>query len=101
MTNTGIGCGYFPPTCPNGEDLPCVIVHTDLLDLFPDANKYATRSDVEGLVASKPGAMQPLLDAINGPDATLDSVQKMFWLLDDIIMALLEATGIEMPKDSK
>ena len=91
----------LPADLPNGEDLPCVIVHTDLLDLFPDANKYATRSDVEGLMAGKPGAMQPLLDAINGPDATLDSVQKMFWLLDDIIMALLEATGIEMPKDSK
>jgi hypothetical protein len=42
-------------------------------------------------------AFQDLLDAINGPTATIQSVTEMFWLLNDVIMALIDATGIEIP----
>jgi hypothetical protein len=41
-------------------------------------------------------AYQELLDAINGPNATVQSVTEMFWLLNDVVMALIEATGIEI-----
>jgi hypothetical protein len=39
---------------------------------------------------------QATLDAMNGPNATVESVQQMFWLLNDILVALIEATGIEI-----
>jgi hypothetical protein len=41
-------------------------------------------------------AYQDLMDAINGPNATVQSVTEMFWLLNDVVMALIEATGIEI-----
>jgi hypothetical protein len=41
-------------------------------------------------------AYQDLMDAINGPNATTDSIQQMFWLLNDVVVALIEATGIEI-----
>jgi hypothetical protein len=41
-------------------------------------------------------AYQELMDAMNGPNATTDSIQQMFWLLNDVVMALIEATGIEI-----
>jgi hypothetical protein len=40
--------------------------------------------------------VQAVLDAMNGPDATVDSVRAMFWLLNDVVMALIDATGIEI-----
>jgi hypothetical protein len=39
--------------------------------------------------------IQEVLDAMNGPDATVDSVQDMFWLLNDLIEALMNATGVQ------
>jgi len=39
---------------------------------------------------------QQLMDAINGPSASPDSIMHMFWLLNDIVMALVDATGIEI-----
>jgi hypothetical protein len=42
-------------------------------------------------------AYQELMDAMNGPNATTDSIQQMFWLLNDVIIALADATGIELP----
>jgi hypothetical protein len=41
--------------------------------------------------------IQEVLDAMNGPDATVDSVQDMFWLLNDLIEALMNATGVQPP----
>jgi hypothetical protein len=41
-------------------------------------------------------AYQELMDAMNGPNATTDSIQQMFWLLNDVMMALIDATGIEI-----
>jgi hypothetical protein len=41
---------------------------------------------------------QSLLDAMNGPNATPDSIMKMFWLLNDVIVSLAEVTGIELPE---
>jgi hypothetical protein len=41
-------------------------------------------------------AYQELMDAMNGPNATTDSIKQMFWLLNDVVMALIEATGIEI-----
>jgi len=41
--------------------------------------------------------LQGVRDAINGPDATDQSVKEMFWLLNDVLTALIEATGIELP----
>ena len=42
--------------------------------------------------------IQAVLDAMNGPDATIDSVKEMFWLLNDLMEALMEATGVELSK---
>jgi hypothetical protein len=41
-------------------------------------------------------AEKSALDDLNGPNATTDSIQQMFWLLNDVVMALIEATGIEI-----
>jgi hypothetical protein len=68
---------------------------------------YATKAalaefggDVENAVANAIAAtnttVQAVLDAMNGPDATVDSVRAMFWLLNDVVMALIDATGIEI-----
>ena len=39
---------------------------------------------------------QGIIDAICGPNATLESTGDAFWLLNDILVALIEATGIEI-----
>lgn len=41
---------------------------------------------------------QSLMDAMNGPGASPDSIMRMFWLLNDVIVSLIEATGIELPE---
>jgi hypothetical protein len=41
-------------------------------------------------------AYQELLDAMNGPNATAESIQRMFWLLNDVLESLIAATGIEI-----
>jgi len=41
--------------------------------------------------------IQAVLDVMNGPDATFDSVKEMFWMLNDLVGALMEATGVELP----
>jgi hypothetical protein len=41
--------------------------------------------------------IQEVLDAMNGPNATVDSVRDMFWLLNDLVEALIEATGVKYP----
>ena len=51
---------------------------------------------VENAIAVTNTAVQAVLDALNGPDATVDSVRAMFWLLNDIVVALIDATGIEV-----
>lgn len=40
---------------------------------------------------------QAIIDAMNGPDATVAGIQQMFWLLNDIIEKLMTATGVELP----
>ena len=49
---------------------------------------------------------QSIIDAMNGPGATIgpgtpNAITDMFWLLNDVIMALVEATGIEFPAAAK
>ena len=44
---------------------------------------------------------QALLDAMNGPNADIPMIANMFRLLNDVIMALLDATGVPVPEDSK
>lgn len=44
--------------------------------------------------------IQAVLDVMNGPDATLDSVKEMFWLLNDVLEALIEATGVNANQKS-
>jgi hypothetical protein len=41
-------------------------------------------------------AYQELLDAMNGPNATAESIQRMFWLLNDVLESLIAAAGIEI-----
>jgi|688.fasta_scaffold247316_1 hypothetical protein len=41
--------------------------------------------------------VQDFMDALNGPDATVQSITEMFWLLNDVMVALIEATGIDFP----
>ncbi len=40
--------------------------------------------------------VQDVMNAMNGPTATVQSITEMFWLLNDLLMALIEATGIEI-----
>jgi hypothetical protein len=37
------------------------------------------------------------MNAMNGPTATVQSITEMFWLLNDLLMALVDATGIDFP----
>ena len=37
-----------------------------------------------------------VMNAMNGPNATVDSIKEMFWLLNDIIEKLMAATGVEI-----
>lgn len=41
---------------------------------------------------------QDIVDSIDGPDATIASVREAFWRLSDVITALMEAAGIELPQ---
>jgi len=49
------------------------------------------------LILSINDRIQRLMNAINGPTATVESIQEMFWLLSDVIEALITATGIQLP----
>ena len=57
-------------------------------------NQTQTMADIVEYVIEQD---QATLDAMNGPHATVESVMQMFWLLNDIITALIEATGVEIP----
>ena len=48
-------------------------------------------------VADLSKRVQDFMDALNGPNATVQGITEMFWLLSDIITALMEATGVELP----
>jgi len=54
---------------------------------------YAEKSEVQDVQVFA----QSILDAMNGPDATVESITQMFWMLNDVIYALMEATGVEFP----
>jgi hypothetical protein len=41
--------------------------------------------------------VQDVMNAMNGPTATVQSITEMFWLLNDLLMALVDATGIDFP----
>jgi hypothetical protein len=59
-----------------------------IVDLF--SGVYTSHNDLAKLV-------QDLMNAMNGPTATVQSITEMFWLLNDILVALVEATGIDFP----
>jgi hypothetical protein len=59
-----------------------------IVDLF--SGVYTNHNDLAKLV-------RDVMDAINGPTATVQSITEMFWLLNDLLMALVEATGIDFP----
>jgi len=45
--------------------------------------------------------VQDVMNAINGPNATPQTIAELFWLLNDVIAALVEATGINFPGGGK
>ncbi len=59
-----------------------------IVDLF--SGVYTNHNDLAKLV-------QDVMNAMNGPTATVQSITEMFWLLNDILVALVEATGIDFP----
>jgi hypothetical protein len=59
-----------------------------IVDLF--SGVYTNHNDLAKLV-------RDVMDAMNGPTATVQSITEMFWLLNDILVALVEATGIDFP----
>lgn len=61
---------------------------------------YAEKQSVEYLQSSLTDLIQEFMDAINGPNATTQNIQEMFWLLNDIIGALMAATGVELPREA-
>ena len=60
-------------------------------------NLTALVTYIQEQIAEVAAFSQGIIDAMNGPDATLESIAGMFWLLNDVITALIEATGIELP----
>ena len=63
-----------------------------IVDLF--SGVYTNHNELQKLV-------RDVMDAMNGPTATVQSITQMFWLLNDLLMALVEATGIDFPAGSK
>jgi hypothetical protein len=59
-----------------------------IVDLF--SGVYTNHNDLAKLV-------QDVMNAMNGPTATVQSITEMFWLLNDLLTALVEATGIDFP----
>jgi hypothetical protein len=59
-----------------------------IVDLF--SGVYTNHNELRKLV-------RDFMDAVNGPDATVQSITEMFWLLNDLTMALVDATGIDFP----
>jgi hypothetical protein len=59
-----------------------------IVDLF--SGVYTNHNDLAKLV-------RDVMDAMNGPTATVQSITQMFWLLNDLLMALVDATGIDFP----
>jgi hypothetical protein len=55
---------------------------------------YTNHNELQKLV-------RDVMDAMNGPTATVQSITQMFWLLNDLLMALVDATGIDFPAGSK
>jgi hypothetical protein len=91
------------------QEVGTVIQYTDLalekkaeksaLDDLSDKHEQAINDVVEFVLNNylTKRAYQELMDAMNGPNATVQSVTEMFWLLNDVIIALADATGIELP----
>jgi hypothetical protein len=63
-----------------------------IVDLF--SGVYTNHNELQKLV-------RDVMDAMNGPTATVQSITQMFWLLNDLLMALVDATGIDFPAGSK
>jgi hypothetical protein len=59
-----------------------------IVDLF--SGVYTNHNELQKLV-------RDVMDAMNGPTATVQSITEMFWLLNDLLTALVEATGIDFP----
>jgi len=60
-------------------------------------NLTAIAAYIQEQIAEVTAFSQGIIDAMNGPNATLESIEAMFWLLNDVLTALIEATGIELP----
>ena len=60
-------------------------------------NLTALVTYIQEQIAEVTAFSQGIIDAINGPNATLQSTQDVFWMLNDVLMALIAATGIELP----
>jgi hypothetical protein len=63
-----------------------------IVDLF--SGVYTNHNDLAKLV-------QDVMNAMNGPTATVQSITEMFWLLNDLLVALVDATGIDFPGGGK
>jgi len=80
-------------------------VLTDITGIKADVQWNNTQ--IEGhdtLILANTDRIQRLMNAINGGpngDATVQSITEMFWLLNDIIAALVEATGVNFPGGGK
>ena len=97
----GINTGIVVTTNDDGETLYDGMTMAEieaLIERLVDERVAATvaAADANSLKYTKE-QIQAVLDAMNGPDATLESVTKMFWMLNDILEALIVSAGIELP----
>ena len=79
----------------------------EILDVQLPARDQAIADLTEYLVTTVPtrddvaAALQELMDAMNGPNATPAMIQQMFWTLDDLLMQVFSILDITVPDQGK